>query len=166
MTVLVSPSQAAMPSYKKWLADTRAAMYGSRAFVDARPAAPGEQLAINLDIDNTALSTKYRPGRATPVVLRFAQYAHSRGIKVFFNTGRQSGLTNVAAQLRRVGYPVDAICGRAYGESLTSSKQRCRQQFTTGGFTIIANVGNRSTDFVGTNYERAFKLPSYGNRLG
>ena len=34
------------------------------------------------------------------------------------------------------------------------------------GFTIIANVGNRSTDFVGKNYERAFKLPSYGNRLG
>jgi hypothetical protein len=166
MTVLVSPSQAALPSYRKWLADTRTAMTGSRAWIDQRHPAAGEQLAINLDIDNTALSTKYRPGRATPAVLRFAQYASAHGVKVFFNTGRQSGLTNVAAQLRRVGYRVDAICGRRMGESLTSSKQRCRQQFTTAGFTIIANVGNRSTDFVGVNQERKFKLPDYGNRLG
>ena len=34
------------------------------------------------------------------------------------------------------------------------------------GFTIIANIGNRSTDFVGGNYERAYRLPNYGNRLG
>ena len=31
---------------------------------------------------------------------------------------------------------------------------------------VLANVGNRSPDFVGKNYERAFKLPNYGNRLG
>ena len=49
---------------------------------------------------------------------------------------------------------------------MTTSKQRCRQEFVAKGYTIIANVGNRSTDFVGKNYERAFKLPNYGNRLG
>ena len=31
---------------------------------------------------------------------------------------------------------------------------------------IIANVGNRCTDFVGGDYERAYRLPNYGNRLG
>jgi hypothetical protein len=65
-----------------------------------------------------------------------------------------------------VGYRFAEMCGRYQGESLTSSKQRCRQRFVDEGYTIIANVGNRSTDFVGGNYERAFKLPSYSNRLG
>ena len=34
------------------------------------------------------------------------------------------------------------------------------------GFTIIANIGNRTTDFYGNNYEKAYRLPNYGNRLG
>jgi hypothetical protein len=46
------------------------------------------------------------------------------------------------------------------------SKQRCRASFRADGFRIVANVGNRSTDFVGGGYERAFKLPDYGGRLG
>ena len=60
---------------------------------------------------------------------------------------------------------VTEVCGRAHGEGLVHGKQRCRRHFVDEGYTIIANVGNRSTDFTGGNYERAFRLPNYGNQL-
>lgn len=167
LSVLVAPSQASAPGKRKWLKDTRAAMYGSRAYIDSRVTPGQTRLVVNLDIDNTSLATYYRRGKAVPVVLRFARYASSRGVHVYFNTGRyEADLNRAVAGLRRNGYPVSSICGRRPGESLTTSKQRCRQQVVDRGYTIIANVGNRSTDFEGGNYERAFTLPSYGDRLG
>lgn len=167
MSVLAAPTQAGgMPGKKKWLKDTRSAMHGSRAYVGRRVAQGGTKLAINFDIDNTALASKYNHRKAVPVVLRFAKYANSLGVKLLFNTGRnENDLAVAVAELRRAGYPVTAICGHRKGEPLAKSKQRCRQKFVDDGYTIIANVGNRSTDFVGGNYERAFRLPSYGNRL-
>ena len=98
---------------------------------------------------------------------RFARYARSQGVTLLFNTGRERGhLAGVARSLRRVGYDVREICGRKPGETLSHSKQRCRAHFVAEGYTLIANVGNRSTDFTGGNYERAFRLPNYGNVLG
>ena len=167
LSVLVAPSQAAAPGKKKWLKDTRAAMHGSRAFIKHRVRSGDTKLVVNLDIDNTSLATYYRRGRPVPVVLRFAKYAKRKGVHVYFNTGRhESSLARSARRLRKVGYPVFGICGRREGEALRASKQRCRQQVVDRGYTIIANVGNRSTDFYGVNYERAFRLPNYRNRLG
>lgn len=162
------PAQAAeVPSKQQWLSDTRQAMDGSRSYVGRRVERGGHRLAVNLDIDNTSLATYYDRGAAVPVVLRFARYARSQGVSLLFNTGRERGhLAGVARSLRRVGYDVKEICGRRPGESLSHSKQRCRRHFVAEGYTIIANVGNRSTDFTGGNYERAFRLPSYGGALG
>ncbi|MCW2761895.1 MAG: acid phosphatase [Marmoricola sp.] len=167
LSVLALPGQAAAPGRKKWLKDTRSAMYGSRAYVRDRVAQGGTGLAVNLDIDNTSLATYYRRGKAVPVVLRFARYASSKGVRVLFNTGRnEKDLAQAVAGLRRAGFPVTAICGHRTGESLVAGKQRCRRQYVNAGYTIIANVGNRRTDFVGGDYERAFRLPNYRNRLG
>jgi hypothetical protein len=169
MSVLIAPSEAGgLPGKKRWLKDTRSAMVGSRAYVSKRVKQPGTgKLAINFDIDNTSLATKYAPRRAVPVVLRFARYANSKGVALVFNTGRtDDDIAAPLAWLRKAGYPVTDICARHQGESLVKGKQRCRQEYVDAGYTIIANVGNRSTDFVGTNYEKAFKLPNYGNRLG
>ena len=165
---LAVPAQASdLPTEQQWLADTRQAMYGSRAYVGQRVADGGRRLAVNLDIDNTSLATYYAKGTAVPVVLRFARYARSQGVTLLFNTGRERGhLAGVARSLRRVGYDVKEICGRKSGETLSHSKQRCRAHFVAEGYTLIANVGNRSTDFTGGNYERAFRLPNYGNTLG
>jgi hypothetical protein len=165
---LAVPAQAReVPGKDQWLADTRAAMYGSRAYVGQRVDQGGGRLAVNFDIDNTSLATYYAKGTAVPVVLRFAKYARAHGVTLLFNTGRKRGqLGGVARSLRRVGYDVKEICGRKAGESLTSSKQRCRKHFVAEGYTIIANVGNRDTDFTGGSYERAFRLPNYGNALG
>ncbi len=164
-----APAQAALPSKSQWVADTYTAMEGSRAYVGHRVEAGGSRLAVNLDIDNTSLASHYAYGKPVAVTLRFARYARSHGVKLLFNTGRVQGDGRLAAArdlLRKAGYRVTAICGRTSGsESLAHSKQRCRRRFVHQGWTLIANVGNRGTDFTGGNYERAFRLPSYGGQL-
>jgi hypothetical protein len=166
--LLAVPAEAAaLPSKERWLADTQQAMDGSRVYVGRRVDSGGRRLAVNLDIDNTSLATHYAKGTAVPVVLRFARYARSRGVALLFNTGRRRDqLAGVTRTLRRVGYDVREMCGRAPGETLTHGKQRCRRHFAAEGYTLIANVGNRATDFTGGGYERAFRLPHYGGRLG
>lgn len=168
VVALVPASQAApMPSRSAWLHDTVVALNGARPYVANRAAQGGGKLALNLDIDNTSLQTYYAKGQAVPATLRLARYAKSKGVYVLFNTGRNvSQRAATIKQLKAAGFPVDGLCAHYKGEALSHSKQRCRQSFVNNGFTIIANVGNRSTDFTGKNYERAYKLPNYGNRLG
>ncbi len=168
VTVMVPSSDAArMPSKRKWVGDTYHALYGSRAYVRDRVARGGSKLALNLDIDNTSLATYYDTGKPVAATLRLVKYAKSKGVYILFNTGRNVSKRNrTIAQLKRAGYPVDGLCAHYRGEPLRHSKQRCRKSFVTNGFTIIANIGNRSTDFVGGNYERAYRLPNYRNRLG
>ncbi|MEP7092017.1 MAG: HAD family acid phosphatase [Nocardioidaceae bacterium] len=167
--VLSSPAQAALPSKATWLSDVRTAMSGSRGYVDRRVARGTHKPAVNLDIDNTSLASHYDNGRAVAIVLRFARHARSQGVTLLFNTGRVRGggrMVAVAALLKRAGYSVGEVCGRTSSrEGLSHSKQRCRARFANEGYTLIANVGNRSTDFTGGGYGRAFRLPSYGSQL-
>jgi hypothetical protein len=168
--VAVAPTaEAALPSQAQWAADVNRAMAGSRVYVRQRVARGGTRLAVNLDIDNTSLASHYAYGEPVPVVLRLAQYAESQGVMLLFNTGRVQGngaLAPVIRDLRRAGYAVTEICGRSSSsQGLAEGKQRCRRHFVEEGYTIIANVGNRRTDFIGGDYERAFRLPSYGNQL-
>lgn len=44
-------------------------------------------------------------------------------------------------------------------------KLGCRKQYEQQGYTLVANVGNRSTDFEGGHYEKGFKLPDYDGQL-
>lgn len=167
---LAGPASArTAPAQSTWVADVGVAMHGARPFLRERvaQAAPGERLALNLDIDNTSLATFYERGRAVRKVRNLARLAGTLGVTVLFNTGRlRSRLGDVPGQLRRAGYDVGAICTRRPNELLPASKQRCRQSFVDQGFTIVANVGNNDTDFVGGDYERAFRLPNYDGALG
>ncbi|MGO4257687.1 HAD family acid phosphatase [Marmoricola sp. RAF53] len=159
---------AALPSKRVWLADVSTAMSGSIRYLDDRVAAAGtgQGLAVVLDIDNTSIATHYAWPDPVLRVRTFARHARALGIKVYFVTGRlRTDVPNVRPVLRRAGYTFTSICGRNQGESLPASKQRCRRSITAAGSTIVANVGNRSTDFAGGNYERAFRLPNYGNQL-
>lgn len=163
-----SPAAAALPSKSHWVSDTYQAMKGSRLYTKHRVAQGGKKLAINFDIDNTSLASHYDYGAPVAVTLRYAKHARSLGVTLLFNTGRQRGdgrLVKAARELRKAGYAVKEICGRNSGEGLIHSKQRCRRHFVAEGYTIIANVGNRSTDFAGGNYSRAFRLPNYNNQL-
>jgi predicted secreted acid phosphatase len=145
-------------------------MSGSWTYLDQQVAAEGDRrLAINLDIDNTSLATYYDRGKPVARVLRFTRHARSEGVQLLFNTGRLTGggrMARATRQLEAAGYVVTEICGRRSGESLTHSKQRCRAHFAHEGYTLVANVGNRSTDFTGSGYQRAYRLPNYGNQLG
>jgi hypothetical protein len=168
VATLSVPAEAAVPSKKVWLADVVDAMSGSHSYLDRRVAQGGTRLAVNFDIDNTTLASHYAPGEPVERVLRFARYARSRGVQQLFNTARLQGDGRMRAarrQLERAGYRVASICGRMRGETLTHSKQRCRQRFVAAGYTLIVNVGNRDTDFVGGSYERAYRLPNYNNQL-
>jgi hypothetical protein len=168
LTPMAPPAAVALPSKSTWLADVDQAMSGSHRYVDRRVAAGGSRLAVNFDIDNTSLASHYDHGQPVKRVLRFAKHARQHGVGLLFNTARLRGdgrLLRAKRQLERAGYRVAGICGRRAGEGLARSKQRCRKHFVSKGYTLIANVGNRDTDFVGGDYEKAFKLPNYNNQL-
>jgi hypothetical protein len=167
LALYLPSAEAAVPSEKDWLSDVNSAMAGSQRYVDSVQGDSG-RLAVNFDIDNTTLATHYDPGQPVERVLHFAQYAHQHGIALVFNTARLAGggrMTAARHQLEVAGYDVAAICGRNKGESLVHSKTRCRKHYVDSGYTLVANVGNRDTDFQGGYYARAFRLPNYGNQL-
>jgi predicted secreted acid phosphatase len=154
-----------VPTRAEWIADVRAAMKGSRSYVTKRVAAKtaDERLAVNFDIDNTVLATYYDGGGAIPRMLRFTHLLTRLGVDLVFNTGRSADQRDrTVRQLTRSGFPVAQLCLRNKGETLPVGKQRCRDSFIDGGYTLIANVGNNDTDFVGDGYEKAFRLPNYG----
>jgi predicted secreted acid phosphatase len=162
------PAQAArLPSEKHWLKDVDAAMAGSGRYLDRKIDGKHKKFAINLDIDNTSLATHYDPGTAVARVLGFVKHADSRHVAILFNTARSGDpLTQARSDLEAAGFPVTKVCGRKAGERSAHGKQRCRRHFIALGFTIVANVGNRPTDFSGAkNYGRAFRLPNYHGRL-
>ena len=162
-------NQRAVPTRAEWLADVKAAMKGSRGYVRERVAARGadEALAINFDIDNTVIATYYDGGGAIPQMARFSRFLQRKHVAMVFNTGRSADQrTRTLDQLSTAGFPVAALCLRNKGETLPVGKQRCRDGFIDSGYTLIANIGNNDTDFVGDGYERAFRLPNYDGILG
>jgi predicted secreted acid phosphatase len=154
-----------VPTRAQWLADVKAVMNGSRPSVRERVAAKGadEKLAVNFDIDNTVIATYYDGGGAIPLMLRFARLLDKLDVALVFNSGRSADQRQrTLTQLTRAGFPVTDVCLRNKGETLPVGKQRCRDTFIAAGYTLIANVGNNDTDFVGDGYEQAYRLPNYG----
>jgi len=167
LAALSAPASAAgkLPSEKQWHRDVAEVMDGSHAYIDRAAKNNRKKYAINFDIDNSTIATHYRPGTAVPRVLKFARYAKRQGVALLFNTARAGApLKRARAELTEAGYRVTKVCGRkSRQEAVAHGKQRCRARFIRQGFTIIANVGNHTTDFSGPrNYGRAFKLPNYG----
>jgi hypothetical protein len=166
--VLTAPADAvSLPSEKQWLKDVDQAMSGSGNYVERAIKDRHQKFAINLDIDNSSLATHYEPGTAIARVLSFVKRAHRDGVAILFNTARTGDpLKRARSELESAGFHVTKVCGRRPGERSAHGKQRCRRHFIAQGFRIIANVGNRKTDFSGAkNYGRAFRLPNYHNRL-
>ncbi len=158
-------AKRAAPTRAQWLADVKAAMQGARPYVRQRVATktPDEKLAVNFDIDNTVIATYYDGGGAIPKMLKFARLLDKLGVALVFNSGRLANQQlRTVAQLTRAGFPVAGVCLRNKGETLPVGKQRCRDGFVDDGYTLIANVGNNDTDFIGDGYERAYRLPNYG----
>ncbi len=159
----------------------------AKAWIETRAGrhAPGEKLALVLDIDETALSNFpymkthdfgwddgswnawIAAGEApaiAPVREVFAT-AQRLGVAVFFITGREEPRdrpgTEKNLRAEGMGDYARLIMAPAGGPKLTSAQRKtaARAALEREGWTIIANVGDQESDLVGGHAERPFKLP-------
>ncbi|MCZ4095247.1 hydrolase [Streptomyces sp. So13.3] len=161
--------------YQTWQHDVAAAAALLRPYIEQRTAnASGQKLAVVLDIDNTSLETYFHdvwefPTPATKPVLDAARYAKSRGAAIFFITARPGILHSLTEyNLKKTGYPVDGLYAQDlpdFFDKVSKYKTAKRTEIEARGYTIIANIGNNTSDLVGGHAEKTFKLPDYNGEL-
>ncbi|KJK37014.1 hydrolase [Streptomyces variegatus] len=167
-------SAAADVDYGTWQKDCQAVMDQALPYLKQRIAAtkPGEKQAIVLDIDNTALETDFGfsyPQPANKPVLEAARYAQERGVALFFVTARPDIIASFTQyNLKQTGYQVSGLYVRNFIDlfkNVAEYKTAQRVDIERKGYTIIANIGNSSTDLSGGHAERTYKLPDYDGQL-
>ncbi|MFD9079790.1 HAD family acid phosphatase [Streptomyces erythrochromogenes] len=162
--------------YAAWQREVAAIVDAARPAIEQRIAnsPAGEKPALVLDIDNTSLETDFHwfwtfPTPAITKVRALTQYAHARGVAVFFVTARPGIIHSLTEyNLKAVGYPVSGLYVRDLPdlfEEVSTYKTAKRAEIEARGYTIIANIGNSPTDLVGGHAERTVKLPDYGGKL-
>ncbi|QYX75480.1 HAD family acid phosphatase [Streptomyces akebiae] len=174
-TAAVVAATAAEVDYATWQKDVKAVIDTATPYIQQRTAnSSGQKLAIVFDIDNTTLETHYTPWYQLPTPamkpsLALAKYAKSRGVDVFFVTARPGIIESLTEwNLENVGYPVDGLYVRDLPDlfaEVAAYKTASRADIESDGYTIVANVGNNTTDLVGGHAERTFKLPDYDGLL-
>ncbi|MFD3452698.1 HAD family acid phosphatase [Streptomyces sp. NPDC058691] len=166
-------SASASVDYAAWQRDVRAVIDQAHTYVQDRTTNPagGEKLAIVLDIDNTSLETYFDwwfPQAVAPT-RDLARYADARGVDIFFVTARPDFIYPATYyNLDHEGYPVAGLYGRSIPDlfaEVSAYKTAQRAAIEKRGYTIIANIGNNTTDLVGGHAERTFKLPDYDGAL-
>lgn len=169
----------------EYAAGVNAAVAPAREFLAERVArkAPGERLAVVLDIDETALSNLphmrafdfgYVPpewdawvarGEAPAItpVLEFFQAARKAGVEVIFITGRkESDRPGTEKNLRATGFgDYVSLWLKPNGAKMTAAqfKTETRRKLQAEGRVIIANIGDQESDLAGGFSERTFKVP-------
>ncbi|MFE0645681.1 HAD family acid phosphatase [Streptomyces sp. NPDC058877] len=172
---LTSAAAFADVDYTTWRRDVAAVVAEARPYVEARAEDAGrEKQALVLDIDNSSLETDFHPFWELPTpaiadVRDLVRDAHARGVAVFFVTARPGIIHSLTDwNLKKAGYPVDGLYVRSlpdlFGE-VSAYKTEKRAEIEAKGYTIIANIGNNTSDLVGGHAERTFKLPDYGGKL-
>ncbi|MEU9856769.1 HAD family acid phosphatase [Streptomyces sp. NPDC047974] len=171
-THLTSAAAIEGVDYTTWRRDVAAVVAEARPYIEERAEDAGtEKQAIVLDIDNSSLETDFHPfwelpTPAIPEIHSLVRDAHARGVKVFFVTARPGIIHSLTEwNLKQVGYPVDGLYVRSLPDlfaEVSAYKTEKRAEIEAKGYTIIANIGNNTTDIVGGHAERAFKLPDYG----
>ncbi|GAA3391451.1 HAD family acid phosphatase [Streptomyces roseoviridis] len=161
--------------YGTWRRDVAAVVAEARPYIEERSEDAGrEKQAIVLDIDNSSLETDFHPfwelpTPAIPEVRELVRDAHGRGVAVFFVTARPGIIHSLTDwNLKQTGYPVDGLYVRSLPDlfaEVSAYKTQKRAEIEAKGYTIIANIGNNTTDLVGGHAERTFKLPDYGGKL-
>lgn len=167
-------ASAADVDYGTWQKDCQAVMDQALPYLKQRIAAtkPGEKQAIVLDIDNTALETDFGfsyPQPANKPVLEAARYAQERGVALFFVTARPDIIASFTQyNLKQTGYQVSGLYVRNFIDlfkNVAEYKTAQRVDIERKGYTIIANIGNSSTDLSGGHAEKTYKLPDYDGQL-
>ncbi|MGW1538998.1 HAD family acid phosphatase [Streptomyces sp. NPDC002309] len=173
-TGTVSSTAAADVDYATWQRDCQAVMDQALPYLKQRiaQAEPGEKQAIVFDIDNTTLETDFGfsfPQPANKPALNVAKYAQERGVDIFFVTARP-GIIHLPTEwnLEHVGYEVDGLYVRGFFDlfkNVADYKTAQRVNIESKGYTIIANIGNNTTDLSGGHAEKTYKLPDYDGQL-
>ncbi|WP_171109134.1 MULTISPECIES: HAD family acid phosphatase [Streptomyces] len=173
-TTAATTAAAADVDYATWQKDCQAVMDQALPYLKQRiaQAEPGEKQAIVFDIDNTTLETDFGfsfPQPANKPVLEVAEYAQQRGVDIFFVTARP-GIIYAPTEynLEKVGYEVDGLYVRGFFDlfkDVAAYKTAQRVNIESKGYTIIANIGNNTTDLSGGHAEKAYKLPDYDGQL-
>ncbi|MFD3839908.1 HAD family acid phosphatase [Streptomyces sp. NPDC058642] len=174
---LAAPAEAATTEdvdYTTWQQDCRAVMNQALPYLKQRIAAakPGEKQAIVFDIDNTTLETDFGfsyPQAANEPVLDVAEYAQDHGVSLFFVTARPGIIYSFTDyNLDHVGYDVSGLYVRSFIDlfkDVAAYKTAQRVAIENKGYTIIANIGNNTTDLSGGHAEKTYKLPDYDGQL-
>ncbi|MGW0185040.1 HAD family acid phosphatase [Streptomyces sp. NPDC003362] len=165
---------AADVDYATWQKDCQAVMDQALPYLKQRIAQqkPGEKQAIVFDIDNTTLETDFGfsyPQPANQPVLDVAEYAQEHGVALFFVTARPGVIyAPTEYNLEKVGYEVAGLRVRGFLDlfkNVADYKTAQRAAIESKGYTIIANIGNNTTDLSGGHAEKAYKLPDYDGQL-
>ncbi|MFD7458546.1 MULTISPECIES: HAD family acid phosphatase [unclassified Streptomyces] len=165
---------AADVDYATWQKDCQAVMDQALPYLKQRIAQqkPGEKQAIVFDIDNTTLETDFGfsyPQPANQPVLDVAEYAQQHGVALFFVTARPGVIyAPTEYNLEKVGYEVAGLHVRGFLDlfkNVADYKTAQRAAIESKGYTIIANIGNNTTDLSGGHAEKAYKLPDYDGQL-
>ncbi|WP_409470479.1 HAD family acid phosphatase [Streptomyces sp. HC307] len=173
-TTTTATTAAADVDYDTWQKDCQAVMDQALPYLKQRIAQskPGEKQAIVFDIDNTTLETDFGfsyPQPANQPVLEVAEYAQEHGVDLFFVTARP-GIIYAPTEynLEKVGYEVDGLYVRGFLDlfkDVAAYKTAQRVDIESKGYTIIANIGNNTTDLSGGHAEKTYKLPDYDGQL-
>lgn len=162
---------AALPSYETWLGDVTVVADAAESYLATRLPDTRVRAAIVLDIDNTALVDEYSDSLLLPPtapILEVAEQAKAAGAAVFFVTNRPEIIELwTEYNLDEAGYPVDGLYTRGTFDfaPVETVKTNARIAIERRGYTIVANIGNNTTDLVGGHAERTFKLPDYDGQL-
>jgi predicted secreted acid phosphatase len=142
-----------------------------------------QKQAIVFDVDETALSNYsaivadgfvYGPksqaeavdeiGTAIKPTLDLYKVAQSKGIDVFFITGRgESVRDHTAHNLERegfTGYKQLILKPAGFAGTTVAYKAGARKTIEDQGYDIVANVGDQYSDLAGGYADSAFKLPN------
>ena len=158
----------------------------ARDYLNARvkDASKDDKLAAVFDIDETSLSnwdaladcgfcsftvqTKLYSIAHDPAIiptLELFNFAKSKGVALFFVTGRpEGGRALTIKNLAEVGYSgwADLIMRPDEGkqEPARIFKSHQRRLITNKGHRIVLNIGDQASDLAGCCAERTFKLPN------
>jgi len=137
--------------------------------------------AIVLDIDETSLSNYAglaatgftqvgnvinpvtATGKAIQSTLALYRRARSKGVAVFFITGRPPQIAGITAlNLVNEGYDQgwDGLYTKPVDAGTEAFKAGTRAGVQQRGYDIVANVGDQESDLDGGHADRGFKLPN------
>lgn len=116
-------------------------------------------------IDWRAFENWQKTCQAQPLkpTLELLSYARSKGVAIFFVTGRMERLRRQTIQnLVKHGIAYDGLYMRANGDEQSAStmKSAYRKQIEDMGFEIVVNIGDQYSDLLGGHSVDCEKLPN------